>query len=299
MRRPLPIKEFIKYPVVSGTIALAIGVTIAFWSKMDITALTETVDIRRGQLWRFLTSALPHGDILHLVFNVYWLWVFGTLVEEMFGHVKMLAIFVWLAIVANGAEYAFLDGGIGLSGIVYGLFGLLWVVSRHDPKYSGVIDQQTIWLFVAWFFFCIALTVQGTPIANVAHGAGAVAGAVLGWTICLRSWRIVGSATMAVLVAIVVVSSTFARPWINMSKFRGYDEGKVGYDCLIANKNAEALRWLHDATLMQPKMAENWFNMGIAYDRLNRHSEAIAAYRRAHDLDPSNTKYQEAAEDSP
>jgi membrane associated rhomboid family serine protease len=298
MRRPPPIKGFIEYPVTSGAIALAIAVTLAYWSKVDITALTETVDIRRGQLWRFWTSAVPHGDILHLAFNVYWLWVFGTLVEEMFGHLKTFAIFVLLATAANGAEYAVLDGGIGLSGIVYGLFGLLWVVSRHDPKYSGVIDQQTIWLFVAWFFFCIVLTVQGTPIANVAHGAGAVAGAVLGWTICSRSWRILGSAAMAVLVAIVVVSSTFARPWINLSKYRGYDEGKLGYDCLVANRNAEALRWLRDATVMQPTMGDYWFNMGIAYDRLNQHPEAMAAYRRAHNLDPSNTNYRKASEES-
>src|ERR1700722_13554187 len=152
MRRPPPLSNVMKYPVVGVTIALATVVTLASWSgKIDVTPLYETVDIRRGQLWRLVTSALPHGDILHLVFNLYWTWVFGTLVEEIFGHLKTLAIFLLLAVIANGAEYAILSGGIGLSGIVYGLFGLLWVLSRHNQKFAEVIDQKTAGLFVVWF----------------------------------------------------------------------------------------------------------------------------------------------------
>jgi cytochrome c-type biogenesis protein CcmH/NrfG len=38
--------------------------------------------------------------------------------------------------------------------------------------------------------------------------------------------------------------------------------------------------------------------MGIAYDRAPRRAEAIVAFKRAHDLEPSNADYQAAAEDS-
>jgi membrane associated rhomboid family serine protease len=300
MRRPPLLTDFIKYPVVSGTIALAVGVTLASWShNVDITPLCETVDIRRGQLWRLLTSALPHGSFLHLAFNVYWIWVFGTLVEEIFGHIKTLAIFILLAVAANGAEYAVLSGGIGLSGIGYGLFGLLWVLSRHDRRFTDVIDQNTIGLFVVWFFICIFLTVSGTPIANVAHGMGAVAGALLGWAISAPSrQRHTASAALTALVAAVFAGATFARPWINLSKEGGTDEGQLAYDALMANHNDEALRWLRDAIRMQPQVASYWFNIGIAYDRLNRHSEAMTAYKRAYDLEPSNAEYRSASRES-
>jgi cytochrome c-type biogenesis protein CcmH/NrfG len=173
------------------------------------------------------------------------------------------------------------------------------VLSRHNQNLAEVIDQKTAGLFVVWFFFCIFLTVSGTPIANIAHGVGAVAGAVLGWTVSAPSRRFAGSAAITVLLAATVVGSTLARPWINLSTYRGYDEAKLGYDDLMANRNAEALQWYRDAVRMQPKMASYWFNMGIACERLNQHSSAMAAYKHAYDLEPSNTNYRDAAQISP
>jgi membrane associated rhomboid family serine protease len=299
MRQPPPLKTFPKFPVTSGTIALALIITLIYWSgKVDITPLTETIDIRRGQLWRLLTSTLPHADILHLAFNLYWTWVFGTLVEESFGHWKTLVIFLLLAVVSSGAEYAILDGGIGLSGIGYGLFGLLWVLSRRSFIFKNVIDSQTIGLFVVWFFFCIILTMRGTPIANIAHGAGALTGALIGWAITAPSGRLFGSIALAALLVATLLAATLFRPWINLSPNRGYDEGKLGYDDLVAGRNADAVRWLHDATHMRPTEASFWFNLGLAQDRLNDHAAALAAFKRAHDLDPTDADYKAAAEDS-
>ncbi|MGH6800358.1 MAG: rhomboid family intramembrane serine protease, partial [Methylocella sp.] len=80
--------ELPRYPVIAGTAALAVGVTIAWWAKIDISPLFANAEIRRGELWRLVTSIFPHIDILHLAFNIYWLWVFGTLVEKVYGHLK-------------------------------------------------------------------------------------------------------------------------------------------------------------------------------------------------------------------
>lgn len=297
MRRPPPVSDFVKYPIVGGTIALAVGVTLAWWSgKVDITSLFTTAEIRRGELWRLLTSVLPHANILHLAFNVYWIWVFGTLVEEVFGHARTLAIFVLLAVASNGAEYAFLDGGVGLSGIGYGLFGMMWVLTSRDRRFDEVIDQRTITLFVAWFFICILMTVMGYPIANVAHGIGAVAGALLGFSISSSSrHRVVAWSALTLLAAGVLVAATIARPWVNLSRHGGEEEARLGYEALIADRNEEAIRWLRDATRMQPRSAGDWFNLGIACDRLQRHAEATAAFKRAHDLEPANEEYQAAA----
>jgi membrane associated rhomboid family serine protease len=294
MRRPPPLTDFIKYPIVGGTIALAVGVSLASWSgKIDVSSLYATVDIRRGQLWRVLTSTLPHVNFLHLAFNVYWTWVFGTLIEEMFGHARTLLVFVLLAVAGNGAEYAFLDGGVGLSGIGYGLFGLLWVLSRRDARFSEAVDHNTVLTFVVWFFACIFMTVAGYPIGNVAHGVGAAAGALLGLAISSSGQRRRATAAgLSALVAGVLVGATFARPWINLSKTGGYAEGELAYDALVAQRDKDAIRWYRDATRMQPRIAGYWFNMGIAYERLERNSEAVVAYKRAYDIEPSNPTYQ-------
>ncbi|HWE93709.1 MAG TPA: rhomboid family intramembrane serine protease [Tepidisphaeraceae bacterium] len=294
MRRPPPITDFIKYPIVGGTIALAVGVSLAAWSgRIDVGSLYATVDIRRGQLWRVLTSTLPHVNFLHLAFNVYWTWVFGTLLEEVFGHARTSLIFVLLAVAGNGAEYAFLDGGVGLSGIGYGLFGLLWVLSRRDERFADAVDHNTVVTFVVWFFACIVMTVAGYPIGNVAHGVGAATGALLGWAISSSGRRKAATAAgLAVVVAGVLVGVTFARPWINFSKTGGYAEGELAYDALLANHDTDAIRWYRDATRMQPGIAGYWFNLGIAYERMKRNSEAAGAYRRAVDIEPNNPTYQ-------
>src|SRR5262249_35919136 len=143
-----------------------------------------TAMIRRGELWRLITSIFPHGGILHLVFNVYWLWVFGTLIEEIYGHLKTAALIVLVAAVSSAMEFAFASGGIGLSGVGYGLFGLLWALSRNDQRFVDAIDRRTVELFVGWFFFCIIATLTKImPIANIAHGSGAVLGILTGLAI--------------------------------------------------------------------------------------------------------------------
>ena len=88
--------------------------------------------------------------------------------------------------------------------------------------------------------------------------------------------------------------STLGRPKINLSGKEGYEEGKWGYDALVANRNQEAARWLRDAVIYQPRLAIYWFDLGIAYQRLGNKAAAGSAYKKAHDLEPNEAKYWEA-----
>ena len=86
MRRPPEWTQFTRFPMTAGTILLSAGVSIAWWAKVDITPVLDTIDIRRGEVWRLITDVLPHVNFIHLLFNVLWLWTFGTLIEEKLGH---------------------------------------------------------------------------------------------------------------------------------------------------------------------------------------------------------------------
>jgi membrane associated rhomboid family serine protease len=101
------------YPVVSATAALATAVTVAWWAKIDVSVLFESPLVGRGQWWRLLTSALPHINVLHLIFNLSWLWVLGTKIERVLGHLSTLLLFRILAIGSGAFEYAFLGPGVG------------------------------------------------------------------------------------------------------------------------------------------------------------------------------------------
>jgi membrane associated rhomboid family serine protease len=274
---------------------LAIAASIAWWSKIDVSPLFETPMIRRGELWRLITSIFPHTNLLHLVFNVYWLWVFGTVVEQVHGHFRSAALIALFALGGGSLEFAFGLGGVGLSGVVYGFFGLLWVLSRRDDRFRDALDERSVKLFVSWFFFCIAMTVMHIfAVGNMAHGAGAVLGILTAITITQSTRRIVAGASIATILLFGLWGSTLGRPKINLSGQAGYEEAKWGYDALVAHRDREAVTWLGDAVTYQPKLPIYWFDLGIAYQRLGETTAARAAYQKAHQLDPDEAKYSEA-----
>ncbi len=158
------------------------------WAGHDLERWTLDARAFQGEPWRLITSALPHANILHLAFNVYWLWVFGSRIETVFGSLRTAALMALLAAGSGEAEYALLDGGIGLSGVNYGLFGFLWVLERRDARFHGVVDRRTTELFAGWFLLCIILTSADVMrVANIAHAAGWLLGLLAGVAVTARS----------------------------------------------------------------------------------------------------------------
>ena len=115
MRASPQFSDFPRYPVSAGTSLLAIGVTIAYLSGANVSSLFEDPLIRRGEYWRLLTCILPHGGAMHLIFNVYWIWILGTCVEETFGHFRTALLVIVLAVGSSAYEFAVLDGELELS----------------------------------------------------------------------------------------------------------------------------------------------------------------------------------------
>jgi len=290
--------EIPQYPVISGIGLLATAVTIAWWSKVNISPLFASAMIRRGELWRLVTCILPHGDILHLAFNLYWFWVFGAVVERVYGHMRTAALILLFAVASSSLEFAFAVGGVGLSGVVYGLFGFLWILSPRDDRFRDVVDGRTVQLFVGWFFFCIVTTLMKIfPVANIAHGVGAVVGILTAYAAVMPRRRMLAIAGTAAVVCAGIWGATAGRPRINLSGKAGYEEGQWGYDALTDGRDREALRWLRDAVIYQPNSAIYWYDLGIAHQRLGNKAAAQAAYQKAHQLEPNDADYSAAVED--
>jgi membrane associated rhomboid family serine protease len=253
----------------------------------------------RSEPWRLLTSALPHLDLPHLVFNVYWLWVFGTLLEEVLGHARLLGIIALFAVGSAAAEYAMTNGGVGLSGVGYGLFGLLWVLSSRSLRFKGAVDARTAQLFGVWFVFCVVTTHLGVmPVGNFAHGGGAVLGALLGYAMSERTpaaRRVAAAAGVPVLVVASLLGATVLRPRVNLAH-DGSASFQLGYDAIQAGRFDDAIRHFHDSVAMNEKDAKAWYNLGIACDSAHRSGEAAAAYRHAYDLDTHSLRYRHAYE---
>ena len=145
----------------------------------------------------------------------------------MYGHLRAAALIALFALGSGSLEFAFALGGVGLSGVGYGLFGLLWVLSRRDDRFRDAVDQKAVQLFVVWFFFCIAMTVMHIfSVGNIAHGAGAVLGILTATAIAMPHRRILIAASIGAVLLFGLWGSTLGRPRINFSGKAGYEEAK-------------------------------------------------------------------------
>lgn len=294
MRTPPLLTDFHKFPVTSGVGILAVVVTAAWHASFDISPLVMDFRAWHGQPWRLVTSAFPHVNILHLFFNLYWLWVFGTAVEATFGWFRTAAIYLFFAVGSTAAEYALFAGGVGLSGVGYGLFGLLWILSREDERFRDAVDDQTIRLFVVWFFVCIALTVTGAlPVANVAHGMGAIQGILLGFALARQRGKRLAIAGLTGLMLVVLAAATVGRPFVNRSGRAGHELAYVGYLEMEAGRNERGADLYERALELDDSQAGWWYNLGIANQRLGRNRDAARAYRQAAKLEPNSAPYRE------
>jgi GlpG protein len=119
------------------------------------------------------------------LFNLLWLKDLGGILEARIGTARFAGAVAFVAVVSNLAQYA--AGGAafgGMSGVVYGLFGYLWVRGRLDFRFGVFLSPTTSGLLMIF----LALGVFGLlgPTANAAHFSGLVAGGALGWVAAKR-----------------------------------------------------------------------------------------------------------------
>lgn len=296
MRAPPPPTEIARYPVTALVATGALAASLARLSGRDTSALVLDVRAFRGEPWRVLTSALPHVDALHLLFNLMWLWTLGTAVEGRFGARRTLVVVALLASVPTVAEYAVFGSGVGLSDVGYGLFAMLWVLRGRDPRLRDAVDGRVAALFGVWFVICVVTTWMGVwPVANVAHGVGAILGALLGLVAGARGARRAAAALGAlVLAGASLAGATALRPRINLSASAGQDAAYLAYVALEQDRPEEAAALSREALRMRPGNAAWWYNLGVAHAHLGRQDEAEEAYRRALELDPGTSSYRRA-----
>ena len=145
--------------------------------------------IRQGEVWRLFTPVLLHGGILHILFNMAWIWMVGKLIEQRLGAFKYLLLSVVIATLSNTAQYLMSGPNFfGYSGIVVGLIGFIWMRQKIAP-WEGYPLHPSVIRFLA--IYVAALLVLGTlsifldyfhvtelyaNIANTAHIVGGLAG---------------------------------------------------------------------------------------------------------------------------
>ncbi|MBL4780880.1 MAG: rhomboid family intramembrane serine protease [Porticoccaceae bacterium] len=141
--------------------------------------------VAAGEYWRFVSPAFLHFGIFHVVFNSLWLWEFGRRVELVSGRSAYLVLMLALASGSNAGQYLW-DGPVlfgGLSGVVYGLVGYVWVRNRLAPNPLLNVQPGIIYMLIGWLLIClfgiVDLFING-GVANGAHVSGLLIGMLAG-----------------------------------------------------------------------------------------------------------------------
>jgi len=183
-----------------------------------------------GEWWRIFTSAFLHLGLLHIAFNMYALWLFGPIIEHMYGHLEYAVAYVLCA--AGGSVLTILAApnvpAAGASGAIFGLLGMAFVVSRRrhlvlGPQARAIVSQAGTLLFLN-----LIITFVSPRISWTGHLGGLLIGVVIGWLLVPSQaatmgsfWRMPDGGSLAVgspiamraaaylLIAAVLVAGTW------------------------------------------------------------------------------------------
>ena len=141
-----------------------------------------------GEAWRLITPIFMHGGFLHIIFNMYWLYFLGGVMEGKLGFGRFLGFVILAALLSNIGQYI-AEGPyfLGMSGVNYGLFGYLWIRGKLDPTFGFQLDPSTIAIMLIWFGVCLIGLMPN--VANTAHALGLIVGCAAAWIATQRALR--------------------------------------------------------------------------------------------------------------
>ncbi len=151
--------------------------------------------VAAGEWWRIFTSAFLHLGLLHIAFNMYALWLFGPIIEQMYGHFEYAVAYLLCA--AGGSVLTILlapqQPAAGASGAIFGLLGMAFVVSRRrhlvlGPQARAIVSQAGTLLFLN-----LIITFASPRISWTGHLGGLLIGVVIGWLLVPSQAATMGS----------------------------------------------------------------------------------------------------------
>ncbi len=174
--------------------AIGFGATPAAVLHLDPLAIDMQRTGSGGWLWpelTIITSMFLHGDVLHLLGNMLFLFVFGDNIELTLGRTRFLIFYIVCGI---GAALAYILAGpystaplVGASGAIAGVVAA-YAMIRPCAKVTVVVIRfivlrvKAFWVvggWILWQFVQIAMQEPGDQVAYSAHIGGLVVGAVL------------------------------------------------------------------------------------------------------------------------
>jgi membrane associated rhomboid family serine protease len=167
----------------------------------DGSTYTQPAGVADGEYYRLLTSMFLHYGPLHLVMNMWALWILGRSLEGVLGPIRFLALYMVAGLGGSVAAYLFTPASAtaGASGAIFGLFAALFVVMRRLGRDTSSVLPVLL----------INIAISFAPgISLAGHLGGLVTGAVVASALAYaprkrRNWVVAGT-----IVALIVFMTT-------------------------------------------------------------------------------------------
>ncbi len=173
-----------RIPRGDGTVTrVIVGITVAVFVLQYVSdgAVTRAlqlvgVQVAAGEYYRLLTVMVVHAGILHILLNMYALWIMGPILERWLGHLRFAVVYVLAGFAGGVSSYLFnnpVQPSVGASGAIFGIFGAMLIVARRMR-----FDVRGLVALIA-INLALPLLVPG-QIDWRAHLGGLVAGMIVG-----------------------------------------------------------------------------------------------------------------------
>jgi GlpG protein len=270
-------RPWITYSVIAICISICAFLNIYQKSLLYLRVVEIIVPsapvIWSGAYWGLLTSAFVHFNLMHILFNMWWLKDFGSVLEPTMGRSKYIFFIIAAACAGSGAELAFTyQTGIGFSGVVYAMFGYIVAARSLQPLYQEVVTKKTIIWLLGWLVLCIIMTFAGAwNIANAAHIAGFLFGYFVGNAFAANVRVGLNKAGLTALVILMILSVTYM-PWSDTWEERDKAEDELSTIEAKAAAGDPKAQYEYSEILLycgEKKDAILWLRKSAAQDYVN------------------------------
>jgi len=230
----------------------------------EVPATSGPMDVWDGEWWRLLVSNLHHGGWMHLMLNTTALLICGRILERRMGFFLYLTLIISSAFVVIAVSSLFAENGVGLSGILYAMVGLLFVWRDRDTQVAEEFPITMVIGAGAWLMICQLLTYFDVwPIGNVAHYTGFIYGWLWGQVYLEEKQKLIfrflfGTGHVLLIPAFWFVMNPF---WNGAWHY--YMANQPGVS------ERQQMERLQTACLLKPGIGEAWWQLSRLYDKNN------------------------------
>ena len=203
-----PKKPYITYALVSINVIIFL-LQVLFPKIMDMFCVWNIGIIKYGEFYRLFTGMFLHANIIHLLFNMYALFIIGSQLEGFLGRSKYTVVYILSGLMGSLLSVALHNdnfSAVGASGAIFGLMGALLYFGYHYRVYLGsVMHTQIIPIIV----INLIIGFVSSGIDNLAHIGGLIGGITITMGLGIKYKSTTSEKINGWIISVVIIAFLF------------------------------------------------------------------------------------------